>query len=72
MKLAHLLATLLAALLILGSGTANAGQTINEAGAIVTGGTGKYENASGGGTYMYENLSDTIAGGTYKGQMVLP
>jgi hypothetical protein len=156
MKLAHLLATVLAALLILGSGTANAGQTINEAGAIVcvndkwdekepekghklvdavqrcviipndaaqpkfvedcvgkyeympdkswkaagtctdniggdkrydsweegshlkeytykiTGGTGKYENASGGGTYMYENLSDTIAGGTYKGQMVLP
>ena len=38
----------------------------------ITGGTGKYENASGGGTYMYENLSDTIAGGTYKGQMVLP
>ena len=27
----------------------------------ITGGTGKYEGASGGGTYMYENVSDTIA-----------
>ena len=38
----------------------------------ITGGTGKYEGASGGGTYFYENLSDTVAGGTYKGQMILP
>lgn len=38
----------------------------------VTGGTGKYEGASGGGTYTYENLTDTLAGGTYKGQLVLP
>jgi hypothetical protein len=37
----------------------------------ITGGTGKYEGATGGGTYMYENLSDTIAAGTYKGQMTL-
>ena len=37
-----------------------------------TGGTGKYEGASGGGTYFYESLSDTITGGTYKGQMILP
>ena len=39
-----------------------------------TGGTGKYEGASGGGTYMYESLNDTLTlfGGTYKGQMVLP
>jgi hypothetical protein len=39
-----------------------------------TGGTGKYEGASGGGTYMYESLNDTqtLFGGTYKGQMVLP
>jgi hypothetical protein len=35
-------------------------------------GTGKYEGASGGAPYTYENLSDTIAGGTYKGQFVLP
>ena len=39
-----------------------------------TGGTGKYEGVSGGGTYMYEALTndDTLFGGTYKGQMVLP
>ena len=37
-----------------------------------TGGTGKYEGASGGGTYMYENITDTLAGGTYRGQLVLP
>jgi hypothetical protein len=38
----------------------------------ITGGTGKYEGSSGGGTYFYESLSDTISGGTYKGQMILP
>ena len=37
-----------------------------------TGGTGKYQGASGGGTYMYENITDTLSGGTYKGQLVLP
>ncbi|MGB8709185.1 MAG: hypothetical protein WCD39_05385 [Methyloceanibacter sp.] len=37
-----------------------------------TGGTGKYEGASGGGTYFYESLTDTLAGGTYKGKLVLP
>jgi hypothetical protein len=38
----------------------------------ITGGTGKYKGASGGGTYFYDNLTDTLSGGTYKGQMVLP
>jgi hypothetical protein len=38
----------------------------------ITGGTGKYEGASGGGTYFYESLTDTLAGGTYKGTLVLP
>ena len=38
----------------------------------ITGGTGKYQGASGGGTYFYENLTDTLAGGTYKGQIILP
>ena len=38
----------------------------------ITGGTGKYEGASGGGTYIYENLTDTLSGGRYKGQLVLP
>jgi hypothetical protein len=37
-----------------------------------TGGTGKYQSASGGGTYMYEGVTDTIFGGRYKGQLVLP
>ena len=37
-----------------------------------TGGTGKYEGASGGGTYSYESLTDTLAAGTYKGTTVLP
>ena len=38
----------------------------------ITGGTGKYEGASGGGTYTYENLTDTLAGGRYKGTIELP
>ena len=38
----------------------------------ITGGTGKYQGASGSGTYIYENLTDTLSGGTYKGQMILP
>jgi len=37
-----------------------------------TGGTGKYQGAGGGGTYMYENITDTLAGGTYKGRIELP
>jgi hypothetical protein len=37
-----------------------------------TGGTGKYQGASGGGTYFYETLTDTLAGGTYKGSVQLP
>ena len=158
MNLKHLFVTVPAALIILGSGTANAGQTINDVGAIacvndkwdvqepekghklidyagrcvmipddaaapkstedcvgkyeympdgsykgsgtctykfkeagdtitdtweegsnlkdnpykITGGTGTYEGASGWGTYMYENLTDTLTGGTYKGKLVLP
>jgi hypothetical protein len=38
----------------------------------ITGGTGKFEGASGGGTYLYDNITDTLAGGTFKGQIVLP
>jgi hypothetical protein len=37
-----------------------------------TGGTGKYEGASGDGTYIYEGVSDTLFGGRYKGTMQLP
>jgi hypothetical protein len=37
-----------------------------------TSGTGKYQGVKGGGTYMYESLTDTLSGGRYKGQLVLP
>jgi hypothetical protein len=37
-----------------------------------TGGTGKYAGASGGGTYMYEGLTDAVFSGRYKGQLTLP
>ena len=37
-----------------------------------TGGTGKFQGVSGGGTYFYENLTDTLSGGRYKGKLVLP
>ncbi len=37
-----------------------------------TGGTGKYEGASGGGTYTLEELTDTLLGGKYKGEIILP
>jgi hypothetical protein len=48
------------------------GSHLNEYTYKITGGTGTYEGASGGGTYMYENLTDTLTGGTYKGKLVLP
>ncbi len=38
----------------------------------ITGGTGKYQGASGGGTYFYESLTDTLAGGRYNGKIELP
>jgi hypothetical protein len=37
-----------------------------------TSGTGKYQGVKGGGTYTYESLTDTLSGGRYKGQLVLP
>jgi hypothetical protein len=37
-----------------------------------TGGTGKYEGATGAGTYFYESVSETLSAGTYKGTIVLP
>ena len=37
-----------------------------------TGGTGKYQNAGGGGTYTLEELTDTLLGGRYKGTIELP
>ena len=37
-----------------------------------TGGIGKYEGASGGGTYSLEELTDTLLGGRYKQTIELP
>jgi hypothetical protein len=37
-----------------------------------TGGTGKYEGASGGGTYTSKSLTDTLGSGQYKGVIQLP
>jgi hypothetical protein len=37
-----------------------------------TGGTGKYQGASGEGTYTSENLTDTLQWGRYKGTIKLP
>jgi hypothetical protein len=37
-----------------------------------TGGTEKYNGVKGGGTYMYQSLSDTLSGGRYKGTIQLP
>jgi hypothetical protein len=37
-----------------------------------TGGTGKFENAGGGGTYLLEELTDTLLGGKYKGTIEVP
>jgi hypothetical protein len=48
------------------------GSHLKEYSYKVTGGTEKYAGASGEGTYYYDNLSDTLAGGTYKGTIVLP
>lgn len=36
------------------------------------GGTGKYQGATGGGTYTFENLTDTLGGGRLKGKIILP
>ena len=52
--------------------TTEEGSDLKEYKYTITGGTGKYAGASGGGTYFYENLTDTLAGGKYKGQLVLP
>lgn len=48
------------------------GSHLKEYSYKTTGGTGKYQGASGGGTYMYENLTDTLMGGRFKGKMELP
>jgi hypothetical protein len=38
----------------------------------ITGGAGKYQGASGGGTYTYDSLTGTLSGGRYTGKIELP
>ena len=38
----------------------------------ITGGTGKYKGSTRGGPYLYENLTDTLAGGRLNGKIELP
>ena len=35
-------------------------------------GTDKYEGASGGGTYVYDSLTDSLFAGTFKGTIIVP
>ena len=37
-----------------------------------TGGTGKYQGATGGGTYTMDSITDTLGGGRLKGKISLP
>ena len=48
------------------------GSHLKESTYKIAGGTGKYQGASGGGTYVCENLTDTLCGGKYKGKLQLP
>jgi hypothetical protein len=48
------------------------GSQLKEYPYTFSGGTGQHQGASGGGTYIYENVTDTLSAGTYKGQVVLP
>ena len=48
------------------------GSHLKEYTYTTTGGTGKYQGAVGGGTYLYENLTDALGGGRFKGKMILP
>ena len=53
--------------------TVEEGSHLKESTYKITGGTGKYNGASGGGTYSCDTLTpDTLCGGRFKGQMVLP
>ena len=48
------------------------GSHLKESTYKYTGGTGKYQGASGGGTYSCDTLTDTLCGGRYKETMELP
>jgi hypothetical protein len=48
------------------------GSHLKQSPYTITGGTGKYQGASGSGTYSCENLTDVLCGGKYEGKMQLP
>jgi len=48
------------------------GSHLKESTYKITGGTGKYENAGGGGTYNLEELTDTLWVGRFGGTIELP
>ena len=48
------------------------GSHLKESTFKITTGTGKYQGATGSGTYVYELLTDTLSGGRYKGTIELP
>ena len=48
------------------------GSHLKEYPSKITGGTGKFQGASGDSTYTYDNLTDTLSGGRYKGRLSLP
>lgn len=49
------------------------GSQIKEGGvSTITGGTGQYDGIKGSGTFVLENITDTMQGGTYKKTLELP
>lgn len=54
------------------TGTWEEGSHLKEYVWTVTDGTGKYKGARGGSTYTYDNLTDTLSGGRFKGKVELP
>lgn len=48
------------------------GSHLKEYPSKITGGTGKFQGASGDFTSSYDNLTDTLSGGRYKGSLRLP
>ena len=52
--------------------TFEVGSDLKEYTYKITGGTGKYKGSTRGGPYLYENLTDTLAGGRFNGKIELP
>jgi len=48
------------------------GSHVKESSYKILSGTGKYKGVRGGGTYTYDNLTDTLGGGRFKSRMELP